>query len=240
MKNALFVFALIGCAGSAMGQTISPAGPSAAGQGGYVNRATYQMDDGNAENSFGLTSGGYLVASNQFNVAGGNNVLTSLEVTWGCDEFVGQNGVVAGSFFDVFIWADTLPGAGPQPGSLLFAGGGNIDPGAIDNNVFQTVALPGVVVPGAGFLIAVGQNHAGGTYPFTVDANGPGLGRSFFSGSTGFDPNTNPGFGGGPALDASAIGFGNLNFMIRANAVPTPGALALLGLGGLIVGRRRR
>lgn len=239
MKNVIALMALAGLAGSAMGQAISAAGPAAANQGVFTDRATYQLDDGDAETSFGLTQGGYLGTANSFGITGGNNVLTSLEVTWGSDTFAGQNGVVPGSFFDIFIWADVIPGAGPQPGSLLFMGGGAIDPGAIDNNVFQSVALPNVVVPGGGFIIAVAQNHAGGTFPFAVDGSGiGGLNRSWFIGGAGFDPNAAPGFGGGPGFEM----FGNfgVNAMVRANAVPAPGAAVLLGLGGLLAARRRR
>lgn len=238
MKNLIAFVALAGLAGTSLGQTFVAAGPTAQSTGGYSNRATYQMDDGISDNSFGLSGqGGYLGVANSYAVTGGNNVITSIETTWGTAAFAG-NGVVPGSVFDIFIWADLIPGAGPQPGSLLFAGSDVIAAGSIDTDIFQIVAVPNIVVPGAGFIVAVAQNHAGGTFPFSVDANGPGLGRSWFIGAAGFDPNLSPGFGGGPGFDTFA-GFA-LNGMVRANATPAPGALALLGLGGLIVGRRRR
>jgi MYXO-CTERM domain-containing protein len=236
MQKIIGIVALVAISGSAVGQSLITAGPSAQGTGGYAARATYQLDDGTAENSVGLTGGGYIVASNQFTVAGGNNVLTSLEVTWGSPVFPGTSGVNAGDPFDIFIWADT--GAGPQAGTLLYQGVGFADAGAVDNNVFQVVGLPNVVVPGAGFLIGVGKLHVGGNFPMATDLNVQLPGRSWASGGPGFDPNTAPGFAGGPALDLQAIGLGN--WMIRANAVPAPGAMALVGLGGLLVARRRR
>ncbi len=237
MKNLIAFVALAGLAGTSLGQTFVSAGPTAQNSGGYGDRSTYQMDDGISDNSFGLTQGGYLGVANSFAITGGNNVITSVETTWGTPLFAG-NGVVPGSVFDIFIWADLVPGAGPQPGSLLFAGSSTIAAGSIDTDIFQSVAVPNIVVPGAGFIVAVAQNHAAGTYPFSVDANGPGLNRSWFIGAAGFDPNAAPGFGGGPGFEM--YGFAGINGMVRANAIPAPGALALLGLGGLIVGRRRR
>ncbi len=236
MQKLIGIVALVAISGSAVGQSLITAGPSAQGTGGYAARATYQLDDGTADNSVGLAAGGYIVASNQFTVAGGNNVITSLEVTWGSPAFPGSSGVAPGAAFDIFIWADL--GGGPQAGTLLFQGVGFADAGAIETNVHQIVGLPNVLVPGAGFLIGVGITHAAGTFPMSTDNNAQLPGRSWASGGAGFDANTAPGFAGGPALDLQALNLGN--WMIRANAVPAPGALALVGLGGLLVARRRR
>lgn len=169
-------------------------------------------------------------------VAGGNNILTSLEVTWGSPLSPNTTGVSADDPFDIFNWADL--GGGPQPGTLLYQGAGFADAGAIDSNVHQVVGLRNVVVPGTGFLVGVGKLHGGLDFPMSTDLNVQLPGRSWVSGGPWFDPNTAPGFAGGPALDLQALNLGN--WMIRANAVPAPGAMALVGLGGLLVARRRR
>ena len=65
------------------------------------------------------------------------------------------------------------------------------------------------------------------------------------SGSEAWIQNPGGGFGAGTGANpgsSSGFGFGrnDMAFVIEGDVVPAPGALALLGLGGLVAGRRRR
>jgi uncharacterized protein (TIGR03382 family) len=240
MKIALGIVLVAGLASVASAQ-LSTAGPGRAAQGGFGNRVTnYSWDDGTAENSVGLTNGGVIAGINFFAVSGGDNVITSVDVAWGTPLFAGLNGIVAGTPFNYHVWANVGAGTDPTGGNsvLLFSGSSTINAANIDNNTFQSLAVPSVLISGASFFVGVDVAHAAGSFPLAVDQTAPTFGgASWAGGGAAFNPNA-VGFGTGGALDLSTLGLGN--WMIRANAVPTPGSLALLGLGGLIVGRRRR
>lgn len=239
MKIALGIVLVAGLASVASAQ-LSTVGPARAAEGGYGSRATtYSWDDGTAENSVGLTAGGVIAAVNAFAVTGGDNVITSVDIAWGTPLFAGQNGIVAGTPFNYYVWSSTGSNNPTGAGSvLLFSGSSTIDAANIDNNTFQSLAVPSVAISSAIFFVGVDIAHSAGQFPIAVDQTAPTIsGASWAGGGASFDPN-NAGFGGGGMLDLSTLGLGN--WMLRANAVPTPGSLALLGLGGLIVGRRRR
>jgi uncharacterized protein (TIGR03382 family) len=240
MKLALGLVVVAGLASVASAQ-LSTVGPARAAEGGYGSRATtYSWDDGTAENSVGLTNGGVIAGINFFAVSGGDNVITSVDVAWGTPLFAGLNGIVAGTPFNYHVWANVGAGTDPTGGNsvLLFSGSSTINAANIDNNTFQSLAVPSVLISGASFFVGVDVAHAAGSFPLAVDQTAPTFGgASWAGGGAAFNPNA-VGFGTGGALDLSTLGLGN--WMIRANAVPTPGSLALLGLGGLIVGRRRR
>jgi hypothetical protein len=201
---------------------------------------TYSLDDGTAENSVGLNNGGVLAGINAFPVAGSDNVITAVEVAWGTPLFVGTTGVVAGTPFNYYVWSANGTGSNPSGAgsTLLFSGSSTISAANIENNTFQSLAVPSVVIGSAIFYVGVSISHAAGAFPIAVDQSAPTLsGVSWVAGGAAFDPN-NVGFASGGAIDLAASGLGNL--MIRATAVPAPSALGLLGLGGLVAGRRRR
>ncbi len=82
---------------------------------------------------------------------------------------------------------------------------------------------------------------------FTADAISNGAGHRFFIGSNA-DGQTAPSFIRAPSCGISsptslaAIGFSNMHIVMNVvgEAVPSPGAAAMLGLGGLMAARRRR
>jgi MYXO-CTERM domain-containing protein len=239
MKITLGIVAVAGLATVASAQ-LSTVSPNRTSAGEYGARATnYAWDDGTAENSVGLQNGGVLAAINAFPVIGGDNVITSVDVAWGTPAFAGQNGIVAGTPFNYYVWSSNAANDPSGANStLLFAGSSTIAAANIDNNTFQSLAVPSIVIGSAIFFVGVDIAHPAGAFPLAVDQTAPTFGgASWAGGGAAFNPN-NPGFNGGPMLDLAALGLGN--WMIRANAVPTPGALALLGLGGLVAGRRRR
>jgi uncharacterized protein (TIGR03382 family) len=239
MKIALGIVLVAGLASVASAQ-LSSVGPARVSEGGYGSRATtYSWDDGTAENSVGLTNGGVIAGINAFAVTGGDNVITSVDVAWGTPLFAGLNGIVAGTPFNYYVWSSTGTNNPTGAGStLLFSGTSTIDALNIDNNTFQSLAVPSIAISSAIFFVGVDIAHTAGQFPIAVDQTAPTFGgASWAAGGASFNPNA-VGFGTGGALDISTLSLGN--WMIRANAVPTPGALALLGMGGLVIGRRRR
>jgi MYXO-CTERM domain-containing protein len=236
MKIAFGIVALAGLASVASAQLVT-AGPSSTGGVGFSERSTYSLDDGTAENSVGLSGGGTIAGINFFAVSGGDNVITSVEVAWGSPAFPNAAPPLIGLPFNYHVWANVGPDTNPSgPNAvLLFSGSSTIDPLNVANNTFQSLAVPSIAIPGASFFVGVDLAHPARSFPIAVDQTAPIAGRSWAGGGTSFNPNS-IGLGAGGASDI--VGFGN--WMIRASAVPTPGALALLGLGGIAAGRRRR
>lgn len=237
MNQVVSFVAFVGLAGTAFASIVSAPRSGVPAAGGYSSRAaTYAADDGTAETAIGLSNGGVFAAINHFAVTGGSNLITSVDVSWGGP---GATGVVANMPFDIYVWANNGPGTDPTGANstLLFSASGLIDGSNINNNTFQSVAVPNIPV-GASFFVGMSIAHAAGVYPVGIDLSDPILlGTSWGAGGGSFDPN-NVNFAGGGSLDLAALGFGNV--MIRANAIPAPGAAALLGLAGLVAARRRR
>ncbi len=240
MKRFVSFIAFAGFAGSAFASLIDHPRIATPSAGGYSGRAaTYSIDDGTADTAVGLTGGGVLAVINAFAVSGGDNIITSVDVCWGTPTASGGSRTVPNAPFNVYVWANN--GAGTDPtganSTLLYTGSAFIDPSKIDNDMFQSVAVPNIGV-GASFFVGISLAHDAGAYPMGVDQTPPVFpAASWGAGGSSFDPN-NVNFAGGGAIDFASLGFGNA--MIRANAIPTPGAAALLGLAGLVATRRRR
>ncbi|MCC6285391.1 MAG: PEP-CTERM sorting domain-containing protein [Phycisphaerales bacterium] len=226
LRSALIVAALAGAASAQFSSSL----PNNTG-GGSVGPAvsTYLWDDGVSENSVGLTSGGSLAWWNGFNTTA-NNQITSVEVTFGTAAFAGTSGLVGGEALEVAVWEDN--DTNPTNGATLLATVFTTVNGAnIDNDTFQSVAISATVGQPV-FWIGVSLTHAAGTFPASLDASSPSLGRSWVNvGSASVDL--------GSALEMDSIGIPGV-WMLRATAVPAPAGLAVIGLGGLAIGRRRR
>lgn len=226
VRSALIVAALAGAASA----QFSASGPSNTG-GGTVGPAltNYQWDDGVSDNSVGLTNGGQLAWWNGFNTTTDNQI-TSVEVAFGTPIFAGTSGLVGGEALEVAIFEDN--DVNPNNGATLLATVFTTVNGAnIDNDTFQSIAI-GATITQPVFWIGVSLTHPVGGFPASIDQSSPSLGRSWVnlgSASSAL----------GTAFDVDAIGFSGL-WMLRATAVPAPAGLAVLGLGGLAMARRRR
>lgn len=114
-----------------------------------------------------------------------------------------------------------------------------VDAGSIDTDLLQAVSIGQMDVSSfSHFMIGASVNHVAGFGPAPLDTSQASLGRAFVAGDPGgnWDP-LNPA-GGIGFFDMDNAGFPGV-WLLRAKAVPAPGALALLALAGLVGVRRR-
>lgn len=238
-RELLAVGAMALLAGAASAQ-ISSRQASQFGVGvGTEGSATYQVDDGTSENGIGLTNGGNVAFMNQFQVFGGNNIITSIDVSWGTPDFPAGTGLSGGESFMVYVWEGLANGAH----TLIHSQAATVDAAAIDSNGFQSVSIGNVAISGgdgANFFFGASINHAAGFFPVAIDQTAS-AGSSFIAASVtqgGFNAMNLANNDLAPAT-VDSLGLPG-NFMLRANAIPTPGAVALFGVAGLAATRRRR
>ena len=184
---------------------------------------TYSHDDGGPELSVGPNIGDGYVALNAFTVTGDYDTVVSLDVWW--ESNIGVEMITAA------VWSD--PDQDGDPGDAVLLRSSALTTVPADSG-FQTIALTSPIdVGSAGDLFFVGVYYDSDprvvTVGFDRDYAGPTVSWSVEYRDASADPND--------LADAEAQ---TGAFMIRANAVPTPGAAALLGLVGLGATRRRR
>ena len=205
----------------------------------------FLVDDGTGETSIGVnngTTGSPFTWANRFtNDTGLVLTLVDIEVAFGRLGGSGVGALAVGDAMDAAIFIDPA-GSGNMVNATLdttwaLAGGVH----AIDGQTFASHTVPGtVVVPiGADFYVGIIDRQSGidslMRFPAAEDTTPPSAGRSWalFGGDL-LDPSD-------PLNTIGTIDSFGLpgNWLVRANAVPAPGALALLGLAGLVSRRRR-
>jgi MYXO-CTERM domain-containing protein len=175
---------------------------------------------------FDTRSGGYTDADMDDQADGARRVLSQLAnaVDDAFDPgFLADFGLVSAGFGSVFFELT----AGNTPGHLNFLDFQGSNPVVNDVNGYAIPLATLGVAPGGAVNFFVAYASDGG---YLSNESIPA-----------YDPlqsNGNPGFGDGQfGGTIGSPGVGNYN---RFVTVPTPGSLALLGLGGLVAGRRRR
>lgn len=139
----------------------------------------------------------------------------------------------------LFFTQNASPGAGQVPAAGTLPGVG-ITPVDVSSTGPIGVVLNWRINrnDGQGFVLLGGLSQVvvGG-----VNAVAPAVGTNAFSGPTNGYYRSAGAETNGNFLGSSARNIGNNSgLMLRVYTTPTPGSLALLGLGGLVVARRRR
>lgn len=173
-----------------------------------------------------LIAGPALLDTMGFSIYNGNTAGQRLSFVDGEIDFFRQSD---GSFIGGFLWnADlaTLLGSGGLDGGssvrLSFPAGSLQSLGInLETAMYVTQTFTTATLPLGGSSASVGQQIR----------NPPATGTSADLLVIGGSIVTSP-FAGNPV--------GNMSFTITTTDVPAPGALAILGLGGLVAGRRRR
>ena len=211
----------------------------------FAGLIPFSVDDGTAETSIGVNNGvtgSPFTWANRFtNTSGGDLTLLDVSVAFG--RLGGPPGAGAiGDAIDAAIFIDPT-GSGDMTMASLAAtwslvGGVH----SLDGMTFMTHVVPALVtVPdGADFYVGMIDRQSGLDglirFPAAEDTDSGSAGRSWamFGGDL-LDPSD-------PANIIGTIDSFGLpgNWLIRATAIPAPGALALIGVAGFLGGRRRR
>lgn len=229
-RSVVSVLALASVAGVASAQFSLMGGGSTGGGGGIFPAATnYAYDDGTADNAVGANGVTSDLAWWNVFATGADNQITSVELALGSPAFPGVSGLVGGEALQIAIYEDS--NSNPADGAtLLTVVNTTVSAGAIENNVFQTVAASANITQpffwiGASVVI-------NSTFVAAIDLSQPSLGRSWVNFGTAAGALSS-------AFENDAAGLPGV-YLIRANAVPGPAGLGLLAAGGLAMARRRR
>ena len=152
--------------------------PNAKGKNGIVRSLlaniplfTYMIDDGTAEDSIGLTSGGSFVACNSFPVSGGNNVITSISIAWGTPAF--PDPTLNGLAYTAVLWSDPNGDGSPTDAVVLAMAPGVISQQGTDT--FITTVIPPTMVTTTNFFVGFLITHTAGQFPAAFDETAPTL-----------------------------------------------------------------
>ena len=119
--------------------------------------ATYQIDDGTAEDAVGFGNGAQNFESlwfNQFDVIPGNEMITSVEVAWGTPVF--PDPTMDGTPVTIAVWSDPNGDGNPSDAALLGSVAGTIQNSG--TNTFVTYTLtPAVTLPAGATSFFVGD-----------------------------------------------------------------------------------
>ncbi len=215
-------------------------GPFVGGNSGgtMLDNDFYQYDDGSTENAVGFGGAvAELMWLHSFVTDPNFATITAVSTSFG-SPFVGNPGVVPGQPVDVYVYEDN--DMDPTNGITLVGHGvAPIEAGSIDTDVLQKIVLDANVTIGTSHFWVAALVHQEFGFPAPLDQSQASNGRAWITGDTtgNFDPNNLNGNSFPPA-DEDVIAPGV--WLLRANAIPAPGALALLGLAGLAARRRRR
>jgi len=210
--------------------------------GGGTEANEYQLDDGVAENSIGLTAGGSFAWLTKYTATAGKTNITNIKVAFGTP--VTLNGLPV----TAYLWSDPNNDGSPADAQVLAQASGVItgaNPSVpINNPTFVNFDIPDTNRNvGQNFFVGVIVQHLAGQFPAAIDQTaplpGPGVTWGAFN-TTPVDPNN---LGGNSLTDFFTLSSSGLHgkWLIRADAgVPEPSCLALVGLTGLVGLRRRR
>ena len=214
------------------------------GQASLLNE--YQLDDGVAENSIGLTNGGSFAWLTRITVSAGKQTITNVKVAFGTPASI--NGLAA----TAYMWSDPNGDGSPADAVVLGQANGVVSGGnpavPINAPTFVNFDIPDQTrAVGSNFFVGVILTHLAGQFPAAIDQTAPlpGAGITWGAfGTTPVDPNN---LAASSLTDFFTLSANGLHgkWLVRADAigggtVPEPTGLALLGLAGAVGLRRRR
>jgi MYXO-CTERM domain-containing protein len=186
-----------------------------------------------AENAVGVNDNAsslQAVYLNTFSLTGSDTAINQVSIAFS----IPSQTNLLGLGFTAVLYSDANGGT-PWDGTLVWSASGTISSLA----TFIDIAVPDVAVAGnfaVGFLFTA---PAGGAlFPAGLDHTAPVSNRSYAGFATSVDINDLSSLPAGQFGTIESFGLPG-NWTITANGVPAPGAVALLGIAGL-VGRRRR
>lgn len=201
---------------------------------GFDNRNNdfYRLptEDGLHNSSIGFNGPGTLAYGNRFLVQAGGETITHVSIAWGFN----ANGVN----HEVGLWRRTVPG-GPLTGMTLLSSANAT--GGVESDTFNKIDIPDVTMNvGDEFFVGFVASGSQTTFFGSWDNTAPHSGASFIWGTGAANAFTAANIGtAGLIGEIGAFGLAG-DWLIRANGIPAPGALALAGFGGLAIARRRR
>lgn len=192
-----------------------------------VDASPYVMDDGTAETA--VTFPGYNFAwLNNFTADPSQDVITNIAVSFG-------PGVTPGQAFEVYLWEDPDDNGDLRwDAQLLARVPATAAAYAIGTNAFQIVDIPPTAVSNS-FFVGVYTTENLGQNAAALDTNTV-LHKSWLSG-VNFGT-WNPEYPqNGICMHVEDI-YGQGTFLLRANMIPEPASILLVGLLGLTARRR--
>lgn len=150
------------------------------------------------------------------------------------------NGGITTGTLSFFPKSGAFPGAGDAPGNLGNVGVSLVDGGSYWAVVADTSGVAALQNINGSYWIGLTPNAAFASFgqEFHLLSSDP------INGDASRARNPGGGFGAGTNwVDAGGIGLvapADMNMTLEGEVVPAPGAFALMGLGGLAAGRRRR
>jgi hypothetical protein len=202
---------------------------------GDAAAAIFQLDDGSAEDSIGVSSGTTGVWwANAFDTASlgaSTATITSLEI-----QFSPLGYPTLNSSFTLMLYEDSDNNGNPNDGlTLLQSATGTVTGYGVNIDL----SIPATVVSN-GFFVG-GYYTPSGDYPAGYDNNSVSAGKSWIGGGNGniANPTTFNDFGALATIDSFSLP-GNWTLRANGSAVPEPSTTLLMGLGIIGIGYAKR
>jgi hypothetical protein len=234
--------ALLCASAAASGQLLSVAGePSLHSPMNPINTraVNYLHDDGTIENGVGIggTSPFDIIWLNRFTVQPGGETINEIQAAFGSpNDPRPYNGLP----FTLLVYSDATGGSPSD--AVLLASVNDVVSNA-NTGLLNSYTIPSTLITTSEFFVAVLMRNLPGGNGFvaSIDQTVPHVSGVSYAGFTVGAPLNENNLGTLGANLGTIEGFGLAgNWVLRATGVPTPGAVSLLALGGLMVARRRR
>ena len=146
-----------------------------------VAGAVYMIDDGSAEDSFGLSAGGDFICLNEFAVVPGFETIHTVSLAWGTPVFLDPT--LNGLPYTAILWSDPNGDGSPTDAVVLATASGVI--ANEGTNTFINTDFPPTTIPTANFFVGFVISHGADQFPAAFDETAPSYSnRSYVAGGT--------------------------------------------------------